>query len=799
MTSTPVWSRPLVPLTTALAAGIAAPSLGGAIPPLWLFFLIPGFLLLLAVLIWRRWPLGWAACLLFFLLGQGLYQHAVNPRLSADHVRFLPQQTAISLLGQLQNQPTFKGSSPAVDLAALAWSDGRTWRPAAGLVRLYGIPATVALQPGETIVVRLRLRPVAAGNTPDSWSRRLALARQQIFVTGQLLPHLPPVKLITEPTTSGPPAWRQALRQSWYHFLASQPQPARAIFLALLLGDQSELTPELRESFQRTGTSHLLAISGLHLSMIAAAAYVLIFWLLRRWTWFLLHGNAPKVALLLAACPMLTYAWLAGGSPATQRATLMILAGLLLLLLDRPKDPVSLLALAALIILVISPLQLYALSFQLSFLSVWGLLVLAPPMLQSWRRWLSLAEDRPHRLRQLVAWLGQGLTTTAAATLATLPVIMAAFQQVPTYGILINLLAVPIFGVVILPLAFLAVVLSWLWTPPALALATLSRWTLEIGLALITWAASLPGVAVRVPAPTLSQTLAYLAILAGLFVASTRRWRWLGLVGGILVLSGSVVWSNLAGWTQDHFQVTAVAGSRELSLVARFPGGPVLVINAGKPRPLAQPAPLERPLLHFLQAGQHLRLDYLAALTITSQNAATLLALVREFKVQEFWYGGERPPLPAFWELRNHLGDNRKVVKNLSLHPIQQTIGGVRVESRQLPESLMGRAGGPVMLQFEYGGRRLLVLPPGPEAWRERCLGAGLPKSEVLILPAANLHQDFLAGCLRQVGPQALVITGAPPPNALAALAAAWPGTFYQTAHGEVTITLAPDTLKVSQ
>ncbi len=797
MTSTPVWSRPLVPLTTALAAGIAAPSLVGALPLSWLFFLIPGLIILLALLIWRRWPVAGAACLLFFCLGQGLYKQAVNPRLSTEHVRFLPTQTPVSLMGQIENRPTFRGAAYTADLTALAWSDGRAWRPAAGCVRLSGLPETAAFRPGELIVARVRLRPVEAGSTPDSRSRQLALARQQIFVTGQLWPYWPPVKLVAEPPISGPPAWRGAIRQSWYRFLESQPQPARAIFLALLLGDQSDITPELRGSFQRTGTSHLLAISGLHLGMIAAAAFVVIFWLLRRWTWLLLRANALKLAFLLAVWPMLTYAWLAGGSPATQRAALMILAGLLLLLLDRPKDPLSLLSLAALIILVLSPLQLYGLSFQLSFLSVWGLIVLAPVMQQTWRHWLSLGEDRPSWLRQAVAWLGRGLTTTLAATLATLPVIINAFHQVPTYGLVINLLAVPLFGLVILPLAFLAVLFSWFSAPLALALVTLSRWTLEVSLALINWAAALPGVVVRVPTLTISQTLAYLAILAGLFIASRRSWRWLGIIGGIIVLSGSVVWSGLQVWTQNHFQVTAVAGSRALSLVARFPGGPVMVINAGKSRPVAQPAPIEQPLLRLLQARQHLRLDYLAALTITAQNAATLLALVREFEVQEFWYGGDRPPLPSFWELRNHLGDNRQVVRNLSLSPSQQNIGGVRVESHQLRASLDGRTSGPVILRFTYGGRRLLVLPPGAEAWREHCLTVGLSKSEVLILPESNLQRDFLAGCLSQVAPQVLIITGSPSANAWAALTEAWPKTFYHTGQGEVTVTLGDDILEI--
>ena len=133
MTQTRLWSRPLAPLVAALAAGIAAPSLGLAFPSAWLAFPVVALLLLLAVCFWRDLPLAWVGCLLFFCLGQGLYHTALNPDLPAHHVRFLPQNTPISLLGVVQSRPL-----PSLAGEIAGWN----WPPPPGQTALPGsLPA----------------------------------------------------------------------------------------------------------------------------------------------------------------------------------------------------------------------------------------------------------------------------------------------------------------------------------------------------------------------------------------------------------------------------------------------------------------------------------------------------------------------------------------------------------------------------------------------------------------------------------------------------------------------------------
>ena len=139
---------------------------------------------------------------------------------------------------------------------------------------------------------------------------------------------------------------RERLREGLRRLLAPLDQTSRALYLALILGDQGHITPEMRQAFSRTGTSHLLAISGLHLGMVAGLGFLGAFWLLRCVPWLLLRLNAVKAATVLAAGPVVAYAWIAGGSPSTQRAEIMVLAYLVLVLAGRPREVPSALALA---------------------------------------------------------------------------------------------------------------------------------------------------------------------------------------------------------------------------------------------------------------------------------------------------------------------------------------------------------------------------------------------------------------------------------------------------------------------
>ncbi len=211
-------------------------------------------------------------------------------------------------------------------------------------------------------------------------------------------------------------------------------EPQAALAQALLLGERSSLPADLKDDFRNTGASHLLAISGLHvgvllvLSMGAAA---------------MLLGRKGQRYLAVPLLLIWGYALLSGLSPSVLRAAVMGSVYLAAVAVGRPRSVLPALALAAAIMAGIAPSMLKSVSFQLSFTAVAGIAVLAPPLNDWTLKRLGGAEGDDGPLRRLARWAALAVVVSAAATIATLPLVAFNFQQIPTLGIPATVLALP--------------------------------------------------------------------------------------------------------------------------------------------------------------------------------------------------------------------------------------------------------------------------------------------------------------------------------------------------------------------
>jgi len=336
--------------------------------------------------------------------------------------------------------------------------------------------------------------------------------------------------------------WAERLRGGIRELLKGMDPAVRSIYLAMLLGDQGEITQEMRRNFSRTGTSHLLVINGLHLGMVALVTYFFSFWLLRCFPRLLLRVNAVKIATLLAAIPVVFYAWVAGGSPSTQRAEVMVLAYLFLVFLGRPGEVWSALAMAALIILSLSPLRLFSISFQLSFAAVAFLIYLVPRWVE-WLRWTEPDHPIPGAAARFLFRIKEWFIVSVVATLATAPLVALYFQVVSILGILVNLAAIPLVLLLALPLGEAAVIAQTLsLTPVAQALLFVGKLPLWLGYQVIQWAAGVPGSAITTPTPTWLMIAAYYAVLILVFYPRRTFLTWAGAgLAGLVLLAAAAL------------------------------------------------------------------------------------------------------------------------------------------------------------------------------------------------------------------------------------------------------------------
>lgn len=290
------------------------------------------------------------------------------------------------------------------------------------------------LQAGEAWRLQVRLKRPWGFRNPGSFDYERWLFAQRIRATGY-------VRYDTRPIKSQSVPWRYRLdrgRQRLSEMLQQQlPGQAGGLFRALSVGDRRGVDQPTWEVLRVTGTAHLLAISGMHIGLLAA----LVFWITRR-LWqlggerVLLWLPAPRAAALLATLAALVYAAMAGFAIPTQRALVMLGVVMLALWRMRPLAPGRTLAWAALLVLLLDPLAVLSAGFWLSFAAV-ALILYA------------LGGTRHHsRIRQwlrIQAWITLGLA----------PLLIAWFQQVSLVAPLANLLAIPLVSLMIVPLALL--------------------------------------------------------------------------------------------------------------------------------------------------------------------------------------------------------------------------------------------------------------------------------------------------------------------------------------------------------
>jgi competence protein ComEC len=268
---------------------------------------------------------------------------------------------------------------------------------------------------------------------------------------------------------------------------ALRPGPAAGVLAAITVGDTSGIRGADWELFRQTGTTHLVAISGFNVAIVAGVAFFLCRWLWAAWPALCLRLPAQRAGLLGSALVAGGYALLAGFEPPVQRAVLMLWLVLAAAWLHRLSQPARVLALAWIVLLACDPLGVASPGLWLSFAAVGAIF------------YVSLG-----RLRAPGAWHGLVLLQLVIA-LALAPLTLFFFQGGSAIGPLVNLLAVPFFAL-LTPWALAALLLLLAWPAAGLPLLRAAATALDLFHAALTAAA-------QVPAPWLAASPAPAALL----------------------------------------------------------------------------------------------------------------------------------------------------------------------------------------------------------------------------------------------------------------------------------------------
>lgn len=318
------------------------------------------------------------------------------------------------------------------------------------------------------------------------------------------------------------------------------PGDTAPIARALLLGDADRLTFRQDYDLRISGIRHVIAVSGLHVSVLMSGLYLLC--LKRKW---LMLPVGLTALFVFAAC--------AGFSPSVCRACLMHGLMLLALVLGQEYDPPTSLAFAVVVLLTVRPQMIGSVRFQLSVSAVVGLLTLAPFIAGRMQQWHAWGTGKSLRAK-LWRWFTGALASTVSASLATMPLTVFYFGLFSTFGFLTNLLVLwAVSGAFLGILA--ALLTSLFWMDLGKIVAWLVSWLLRYVLGTAHAVASLPGAAVYINNP---YTVCWVVFLAGLivwYVLFGRKQTVLALTLAVVSLSISL----LLSWTEPllwDFSVT---------------------------------------------------------------------------------------------------------------------------------------------------------------------------------------------------------------------------------------------------
>lgn len=490
--------------------------------------------------VWIGLGLGLAICLLLAIRGPALWQIpsvGVALVLAGLLLSILRAQTVAApvlsfryygpVAGRIVHVDRSFSDQPRITLDRLILSrlaPDRT--PARVRVALHGDAAAAALEPGARVMLTAHLSPPEGPVEPGGFDfQRLAWFSS----LGGVGYARSPVRVL-EPPGDGPDLFAFRLRMRLSRAIqAAIPGQAGAFAAALMTGDRSAVSAATNAALRGANLSHLISISGLHMGLLTGFVFGAVRTGLALVPPLALRLDSRKLAAIVALSAAAFYLMLAGPNVATRRAFVMVAVMLLAVLADRRAISLRSVAIAALVVLTLEPESLVEPGFQMSFGATVALIVVFEP-------WAKVQTRIPKLLRP-VAML---LVSSLAAGLATAPIAAVHFNRIAEYGLLANLLAVPLMGLLVMPAGVIAAVLA------GVGLAAPALWVMGQGTALILavagFVAGLEGAVRAVPTPP-GFVLPVLAL--GGIAALIGRPLWLRGSGVTLVLAAFLGWAGV--------------------------------------------------------------------------------------------------------------------------------------------------------------------------------------------------------------------------------------------------------------
>ncbi len=578
---------------------------------------------------WPAWFLGGGIALLCFLTGRkiflpafllgmiaaGVFWARLDEHAPSNAIQNFSGPESVTLRGTVVSLPELKarGKKATASLTLKAHTitrkKGKRWesRKVSGLVQVFLLQSPVLPQVGDELRLYGELSAPRTVLNPGEFDYKSFLAQKNIHAIFQTIGK----KCVRVTRTGTPLSFARGLAEMRRSIagMVDRLYGARegAIVKALVLGLRGDIAPEVRDQFMKTGTIHLLAISGMNITMIAGTFYLI----------FLFLGLRFRVASWVTILIVIVYVGLSGAGIPIQRAGYGAVLILLAALVGRPANLLNSLCFAFFTLLLCDPKSLWNIGFQLSFLCVFSLILILP------------------FLARVNTWT-LSLGSSLAVLLGTFPVVLYYFNIFSPVSVVANLVAIPLCDAAL----FTALFTLLFGGVPLLnaVLVKISTWIIAGSLAWVQWLSTCRWGYWFFEKPSWLLIGGYYASLGMILFLykrtfSAKSFCFAGLLCFWFFISSAFFWKT----APEPFEITLLASGKNQLAHARFSNGDEWLFNVGRSFPSDQGEWLIGP---YLRSRGTQRLEGIIVTDFSRKHTGGLISTLRGFPAGHVLYPG---------------------------------------------------------------------------------------------------------------------------------------------------------------